>query len=103
MLKNLIKLNHEYEADAKVIDSNIDVLSYQRLLIAKAVGHRTLHIAKQFCHEQKDFRRRVLTMNQNDSPKGIKWIALTILPMLALAVYRRYSAVVSGHTRYNLE
>lgn len=87
MLKNLIKLNHEYEADAKVIDSNIDVLSYQRLLIAKAVGHRTLHIANNFAMSKKDFRRRVLTMNQNDSPKGIKWIALTILPMLALAVY----------------
>ena len=55
MLKNLIKLNHEYEADAKVIDSNIDVLSYQRLLIAKAVGHRTLHIANNFAMSKRIF------------------------------------------------
>lgn len=87
MLKNLIKLNHEYEADAEVIGSNIDVLGYQRLLIAKAVGNRTLHIANNFAMSKKDFRRRVLTMNQYDSSKGIKWIAFTILPALAMAAY----------------
>lgn len=87
MLKNLIKLNHEYEADAEVIGSNIDVLSYQRLLIAKAVGNRTLHIANNFAMSKKDFRRRVLTMNQSKSPNRIKWIAATILPALAVAAY----------------
>ena len=87
MLKNLIKLNHEYEADAEVIGSDIDVLSYQRLLIAKAVGNRTLHIANNFAMSKKDFRRRVLTMSQSKSPKGIKWIASTILPALAIAAY----------------
>ena len=87
MLKNLIKLNHEYEADADVIGSAIDVLSYQRLLIAKAVGNRTLHIANNFAMSKKDFRRRVLTMSQSKSSKGIKWIAATILPALAIAAY----------------
>ncbi len=87
MLKNLIKLNHEYEADAEVICSDIDVLSYQRLLIAKAVGNRTLHIANNFAMSKKDFRRRVLTMSQSKSSKGIKWIAATILPALAIAAY----------------
>ncbi len=87
MLKNLIKLNHEYEADAEVIGSDIDVLSYQRLLIAKAVGNRTLHIANNFAMSKKDFRRRVLTMSQSKSSKGIKWIAATILPALAIAAY----------------
>ncbi len=87
MLKNLFKLNHEYEADAEVIGSDIDVLSYQRLLIAKAVGNRTLHIANNFAMSKKDFRRRVLTMSQSKSSKGIKWIAATILPALAIAAY----------------
>ena len=87
MLKNLIKLNHEYEADAEVIGSDIDVLSYQRLLIAKAVGNRTLHIANNFAMSKKDFRRRVLTMSQSKSSKGIKWIAVTILPAIAIAAY----------------
>lgn len=87
MLKNLIKLNHEYEADAEVIGSDIDVLSYQRLLISKAVGNRTLHIANNFAMSKKDFRRRVLTMSQSKSSKGIKWIAATILPALAIAAY----------------
>jgi len=87
MLKNLIKLNHEYEADAEVIGSDIDVLSYQRLLIAKAIGNRTLHIANNFAMSKKDFRRRVLTMSQSKSSKGIKWIAATILPALAIAAY----------------
>ncbi len=86
-LKSLIKLNHEYEADAEVIGSDIDVLSYQRLLIAKAVGNRTLHIANNFAMSKKDFRRRVLTMSQSKSSKGIKWIAATILPALAIAAY----------------
>jgi beta-lactamase regulating signal transducer with metallopeptidase domain len=87
MLKNLIKLNHEYEADAEVIGSDIDVLSYQRLLIAKAAGNRTLHIANNFAMSKKDFRRRVLTMSHSKSSKGIKWIAATILPAIAIAAY----------------
>ncbi len=87
MLKNLIKLNHEYEADAEVIGSDIDALSYQRLLIAKAAGLRTLHIANNFAMSKKDFRRRVLTMSQSKSSKGIKWIAAAILPALAIAAY----------------
>lgn len=87
MLKNLIKLNHEYEADAEVISSDIDVLDYQRLLIAKAVGNRTLHIANNFAMSKKNFRRRVLIMSQSQSSKRIKWLAAAILPALALAVY----------------
>jgi len=87
MLKNLIKLNHEYEADAEVIGSDIDVLTYQRLLIAKAVVNRTLHIANNFAMSKKDFRRRVLTMSQSNSSKRIKWFAATILPALAIAAY----------------
>jgi len=87
MLKKLIKLNHEYEADAEVIGSNVDILSYQRLLIAKAVGNRTLHIANNFAMSKRDFRKRVLTMNQSKSSKGIKWIAAAILPALAMAAY----------------
>jgi len=87
MLKKLIKLNHEYEADAEVIGSNVDILSYQRLLIAKAAGNRTVHIANNFAMSKRDFRRRVLTMNQSKSSKGTKWIAAAILPALAIAAY----------------
>lgn len=87
MLRTQIKLNHEYEADAEVIGRDIDVLSYQRLLIAKAVGNRTLHLANNFAMSKKDFRRRVLTMSQSKSSKGIKWIAAALLPALAMATY----------------
>lgn len=87
MLKNLIKLNHEYEADAEVIGSDIDILSYQRLLIARATGTHTLHIANNFALSRKDFRRRVLIMNRSKSPKGIKWFAVAMLPALAMSAY----------------
>lgn len=87
MVKNLIKLNHEFDADAEVIDSNIDVLSYQRLLITKAIDNRTLHVANNFAISKKDFRRRVLIMNKSKSSKWIKWIAAMILPAVAIAAY----------------
>ncbi len=87
LLKNLVKLNHEYEADAVVIGADIDILSYQKLLIAKAAGNRSLHIANNFAMSKKNFRRRILTMNQPKSSKEIKWIAATIVPALAMSTY----------------
>ncbi len=86
-LKNLIKLNHEYEADAEVINTHIDILIYQKLLILKAIGNRTLHIANNFAISKKNFRRRVLKMNQSQSSKGIKWLSVALLPGIALAAY----------------
>lgn len=87
MLKNLMKLNHEYEADEKVIESDIDILYYQRLLIAKAIGNRSLPIANNFAMSKRDFRKRVLIMSQcHNSPK-MKWIAMLVAPALVIALY----------------
>lgn len=87
MLRNLIKLNHEYDADAKVIASDIDILSYQRLLIAKAAGKCTLPIANNFAMSKRDFRKRVLSLSHPQSPKKMRWIVLLAIPAVAIAAY----------------
>ena len=87
MLKNLIKLNHEYDADSKVIEADIDILDYQRLLIAKAIGNRSLTIANNFAMSKRNFRKRVLTMSQMQSSPKTKWLALFVVPALVVALY----------------
>lgn len=96
MLKNLMKLNHEYDADAKVIDSETDILDYQRLLIAKAIGNRTLPIANNFAMSKRDFRKRVLIMGHLQSSPNKRWIALLVVPALAVALYANATPLSSG-------
>ena len=60
LYKNLVKLNHEFEADAAVISSGIAVSEYQHLLIAKAVGNRAMPLAASFATNSRNFRKRVL-------------------------------------------
>ena len=42
MTRQLIKLNHEFEADEAVISSGMETYDYQRLLVVKAMENRYL-------------------------------------------------------------
>lgn len=95
MLKRLIKLNHEYEADAKVIETSSDILSYQRLLITKAIGNRSLPIANNFAMNKRDFRKRVLAMNKPQSTPKIRWYVLLAISAVAFAVYANSTSISS--------
>lgn len=87
MLRRLIKLNHEFEADAEVIEKNPDILGYQRLLITQATGHRTLLMANNFSISKGEFRKRVLAMSRPHTSGRNRWSIVLMIPALAIALY----------------
>lgn len=85
IIKNLTALNHEFEADEAVIASGVDTLEYQRLLVSKAIGHRTMPLVNNFAIGSKSFRKRVLSMSRPRSKRQL-WPAVMALPALVIAV-----------------
>lgn len=85
LYKKLIKLNHEYEADNYVINGGINVSDYQHLLIAKALGRRTMPLANSFATRLGSFRHRVLYMSKTKTSATRKLLGTLIIPSLVIA------------------
>lgn len=85
MTRQLMKLNHEFEADKAVISSGIDTYDYQRLLVVKAMGNRFIPIANSFAADKRSFRKRVLIMSKRRPSRKTMLIALCAIPAVALA------------------
>lgn len=85
MTRQLMKLNHEFEADDAVIRSGIDPYDYQRLLVIKAMGNRFFPVANSFAVDKRSFRKRVLIMSKRRSSKKPMLIGLCAIPAVALA------------------
>lgn len=85
MIKQLLKLNHEFEADEAVIGAGVDTYSYQRMLVTKAIGKRAGTMTNSFATSKSDFHKRVMIMSKNRASKKTKWIALGSVPALLIA------------------
>ncbi len=85
MTRQLMKLNHEFEADEAVINSGIETYDYQRLLVVKAMGNRSIPIANSFAADKRSFRKRVLIMSNKRPSRKAMLIALCAIPAVALA------------------
>lgn len=86
MTRQLMKLNHEFEADSAVIGSGVDTYDYQRLLVVKAMGGRAIPVTNSFAADKRSFRKRVLIMSKKRSSKNIRLIALCAIPSAVFAV-----------------
>lgn len=96
MMRQLMKLNHEFEADNAVIRSGIDTYDYQRLLVFKALGNRSITSVNSFAAGKRSLRKRVLIMNKKPSSKKPLLIAVCAIPALALAWAGMAMPVSSG-------
>lgn len=85
MTRQLMKLNHEFEADEAVINSGIETYDYQRLLVVKAMGNRSIPIANSFAADKRSFCKRVLIMSKKRPSRKTMLIALCAIPAVALA------------------
>lgn len=85
MTRQLMKLNHEFEADSAVISSGIDIYSYQRLLITKAIGMRSIPLSNSFAADKRSFRKRVLIMSKKTSSRKPMMIAVLAVPALIIS------------------
>lgn len=95
MMRDELRLIHEYQADAEVLASGADPRDYQMLLIKRAVGNKFSLLANGF--NQHKLKNRI-TMMQKEKSKGFRRlsaIALAIAPVVALTVVN-IPAVAAG-------
>lgn len=85
MTRQLMKLNHEFEADDAVIWAGIDTYDYQRLLVVKAMDNRSIPMANSFAADKRSFRKRVMIMSQRRSSRRPIFLVLCAVPAVALA------------------
>lgn len=82
----LVKLNHEFEADAAVVRTGIDTYDYQRLLITKALGSRTIPGTNSFAAGRRNFRKRVMIMNRKPTSWKAMLLAVFTFPAIIVCV-----------------
>ncbi|MDE6337801.1 MAG: hypothetical protein K2L34_14660, partial [Muribaculaceae bacterium] len=85
LTRQLMKANHEFEADSAVISSGIDTYAYQRLLVMEAMGVRALPVSNSFAADKRSFRKRVLIMSRKSSSRKSMLIAIFALPALIVS------------------
>lgn len=79
-----LKSVHEFDADAGVIDSGVDMKQYQILLIKKAVGSRFPSPANSLNHS--NLKIRIAMMYDSKSTRGRRLRSLALVPALAAAL-----------------
>lgn len=83
LMREELKLVHEYQADDCVLASGTDAKTYQMLLIRKAVGTRFESLANSLNHSK--LKQRITMMYSKKSSSGRRLRALAVVPALALA------------------
>ena len=83
LYRKSIQLNHEFIADAAVLNSNINVNGYQQLLLSKLGYVQSLAITSQFNYSVT--KKRLIMMGKNTSAVTAMFARLAIIPVLAIA------------------
>jgi beta-lactamase regulating signal transducer with metallopeptidase domain len=83
LYRKAIQLNHEFIADAAVINGNHDVSGYQYLLLGKISGLSAPGITSQFNYSVT--KKRLIMMTKNTSAGMALSARLSIVPVMALA------------------
>ncbi|WP_412986717.1 M56 family metallopeptidase [Pontimicrobium sp. IMCC45349] len=83
--KKSIKLNHEFLADAEVLDQGVSKTNYQNILLAYSSYATQQHLANAINYSS--IKKRFTVMKTQSSKKSI-WIrSLLLLPLLAILLF----------------
>ena len=85
IMREELRLLHEYEADEGVIRNGIDATQYQLLLVRKAVGKQRFSLASGFQHAK--LKNRIAMMSKPLSSGWMRWSYLALIPVLAVVMY----------------
>ena len=85
IIREELRLLHEYEADEGVIQNGIDATQYQLLLVRKAVGEQRFSLASGFQHAK--LKNRITMMLKSSSSAWMRWSYLALIPVLAVLMF----------------
>lgn len=95
LMRDELKLIHEYQADAAVIDGGADPKEYQMLLIRKTVGNRFHTLANSLNHSKLKNRIAMMQKEKSNGRRRLRLLSLALAVDVALAVVN-IPAVASG-------
>lgn len=82
LMRRELREVHEYLADREVIESGIDIIEYQKVLLAEAISGNPLRITHNFSFNLKN---RIIMLLKKNNHTGMKY-TLAVLPLLCLAI-----------------
>ncbi len=86
LMRDELKLLHEYQADAKVIDRGVDNFSYQMLLIRKTAGKKFHTLANSLNHSKLKDRIAMMQKEKSVGVRRMRVFGLLIAPAVAFGV-----------------
>lgn len=89
LFKTAIKLNHEFLADASVLKSHVDTVTYQNILLSYAVPDSQYRNQSNMAHaiNYSSIKKRFTIMKKQNSKKSILLRSLLLLPLLAMLLF----------------
>ncbi len=86
LMRDELKLLHEYQADAKVIDRGVDIFTYQMLLIKRTVGNRFNTLSNSLNHSKLKDRIAMMQKENCSGVRRMRVIALAIAPIVSFGL-----------------
>jgi bla regulator protein BlaR1 len=83
LYKNAIQLNHEFIADAAVLNDSNNITGYQHLLLNKLTQVKSLNITSRFNYSVT--KKRLIMMNKTTPALTALFSRLSIIPVIAAA------------------
>lgn len=85
IIREELRLLHEFEADEGVLREGVDAAQYQLLLVRKAVGEQRFSLASGFRHAR--LKERIGMMLRPASSGRRRWFYLLPVPVLAACMF----------------
>lgn len=85
VIKNSIKLNHEFLADKAVLNKGVETSSYQQILLAFTTNDKDIQLANAINYSS--IKKRITVMKTQTSKQKIWLRSFVLLPLLALTLY----------------
>lgn len=94
LMREELRAIHEYQADAGVMRSGLNIKQYQMLLIKKAVGARFPSLANSLNHSK--LKKRITMMYNSRTSRTRRLRALVLVPALGGALFVTNIPAVAG-------
>ena len=92
-LINDLKQIHEFQADKHTLQSGLDAVQYQLLMIKKCVGPKRFAFANSF--NQSQIKKRITMINNPKNQKLPRWIMIAFFAMAAILIISFSSCTVA--------
>ncbi len=94
LLRNELRLTHEYQADAGIADTGISTYDYQMFLINRAAGRRLASLADSLNHS--NLSKRITMMMKKSNQKSGLWRIAVLLPATLGSAILLSSSAMAG-------